>query len=122
MSKFLGLLFIISALIQPAFAASDCAGVISDLKAMQEAQATIKQSLVENHETFASVLEEYSETLNKSASQGQVVTQDAVKNMNESARAFRTRGQNARKLNQKLNQASDRVIAKAIECLKAGSR
>jgi hypothetical protein len=50
---------------------------------------------------------------------GQAVTKEAVTNMNESAKAFRVRGQNAQKLNQKLGQASDQVIAKAIECLKS---
>jgi hypothetical protein len=119
MTKFLGFLVIATAMYQPAFASADCAEAAADLKAMQNARATITQSLIDNHETFASILEDYSGTLNTSAAMGQSVTKEAVTNMNESAKAFRVRGQNAQKLNQKLNQASDQVIAKAIECLKS---
>jgi hypothetical protein len=122
MKNFLGTLTIVSALVQPVFAASDCDEVSADLKAMQNARASITQSLIENHETFATMLEEYSGTLNTSAAMGQAVTKEAVTNMNDSAKAFRVRGQNAQKLNQKLNQASDQVIAKAIECLKSKKR
>lgn len=108
-----------TAMVQAAFAVSDCEDVANDLKSMQNARATITQSLIGNHETFAATLEDYSGALNTSAAMGQPVTKEAVTNMNESAKAFRVRGQNAQKLNQKLNQASDQVIAKAIECLKA---
>lgn len=82
----------------------DCKGVAADLMAMQKAQQTISDNLISNHESFASVLEEYSDHYN-------------VQNMNSSAKAFRVRGQNAQKLNLKLKKASDQVIAKAVECL-----
>jgi hypothetical protein len=118
MTKFFGCLLIASAMIQPALAASDCAETINDLKAMQKARASITESLVSNHDIFAGVLEDYSGVLNTSAAMGQPVTKEAVTNMNESAKAFRVRGQNAHNLNEKLNQASDQVIAKAIECIK----
>ncbi|MBK9323110.1 MAG: hypothetical protein IPM97_09265 [Bdellovibrionaceae bacterium] len=104
---------------QLAVASADCTEVVNDLKAMQNARTTITQSLISNHETFATILEEYSGTLNTSAAMGQPVTKEAVSNMNESAKAFRVRGQNSQKLNEKLNQASDQVIAKAIECIKS---
>jgi len=100
-------------------AGSQCAEAIEDLKAMQKANQSISSSLISNHESFASVLGEYAMTLQTSAALGQAVTKDAVNNMNESAKAFRVRGQNAQKLNIKLNQASDQVIAKAIECMKS---
>ncbi len=104
---------------QSAAASADCTEVVNDLRAMQNARTTITQSLISNHETFATILEDYSGTLNTSAAMGQPVTKEAVNNMNESAKAFRVRGQNSQKLNEKLNQASDQVIAKAIECIKA---
>jgi len=119
MTKFLGILAIVTSITSAAFAATNCAEVVSDLREMQKAQQSISQSLINNHETFATLLEEYSGTLNSSAAMGQPVTKEAVTHMNESAKAFRVRGQNAQKLNQKLNQASDQVIARAIECLKA---
>ncbi len=101
-----------------AMASGNCASVANDLRAMQRANQNISSSLIGNHESFATILEGYSDTLSTSASLGRPVTKEAVLNMNEGARAFRVRGQNAMKLNFKLNQASDQVIAKAIECLK----
>ena len=102
-----------------AFAATNCGDVAEELKAMQKAEQSITESLISNHETFASLLQDYSNTLSTSASAGQVVTKEAVSNMSESAKAFKTRGENAEKLTRRLNQASDEVIAKAIECLKS---
>lgn len=119
MTKVLGSLILVTGWITSAQAASNCAGVAEDLKAMQKAQQSISESLIDNHSSFASILEGYSDTLSTSATLGQPVTKEAVTNMNESAKAFRLRGQNAQKLNIKLNQASDQVIAKAIECLKS---
>lgn len=122
MTKYLGPMIAITGMMMTAnmaFAGTNCAEVISDLKAMQKANQSISSSLISNHESFASILEEYSDTLHTSATLGQPVTKEAVTNMNESAKAFRLRGQNAQKLNNKLNQASDQVIAKAIECIKS---
>lgn len=122
MTKFVGAAIAITGMMMTAnvaFAGTTCADVVEDLKAMQRANESISTSLISNHESFATILEEYADTLNTSASLGQPVTKEAVHNMNESAKAFRVRGQNAQKLNSKLNQASDQVIAKAIECLKS---
>jgi hypothetical protein len=118
MLKFFGSFIIITGLTSTVMASGNCASVAEDLKAMQKANQSISTSLIGNHESFASILEEYSNTLGTSANLGQPVTKEAVTNMNESAKAFRVRGQNAQKLNLKLNQASDQVIAKAIECFK----
>jgi DNA-binding FrmR family transcriptional regulator len=121
MTKYLGPMIAIAVMMTAsgACAGTNCAEVIDDLKAMQKASQSISGSLISNHESFASILEEYADTLNTSAGLGQPVTKDAVHNMNDSAKAFRVRGQNAQKLNNKLNQASDQVIAKAIECIKS---
>ncbi len=122
MTNFFGATIAITGMIvtaNTAFAGGNCSEVIEDLKAMQKANQSISSSLISNHESFASILEEYSDTLNTSASLGQPVTKEAVHNMNDSAKAFRVRGQNAQKLNIKLNQASDQVIAKAIECIRS---
>jgi hypothetical protein len=119
MAKLLGSMIVIIGLITTQIASANCADVAEDLKAMQKAQQSIAGSLIGNHDSFGSILEGYSDTLATSASMGQAVTKEAVNNMNESAKAFRLRGQNAQKLNAKLNQASDQVIAKAIECLKS---
>ncbi|MGZ3743305.1 MAG: hypothetical protein ACXWRE_11320 [Pseudobdellovibrionaceae bacterium] len=119
MSKFFVFFIITLGITSSGMAVGSCAEVINDLKAMQKANQSISTSLIGNHEIFAAILEDYAVTLNTSASLHQPVTKEAVNNMNESAKAFRTRGQNAQKLNLKLSQASDQVIAKAIECLKS---
>ena len=119
MRKLFGSFTLLTLMSSASYASSDCDEVRDDLKAMQKARASITQSLISNHDTFATLLEDYSGVLNTSAAMGQPVTKEAVINMNDSAKAFRLRGQNAQKLNDKLNQASDQVIAKAIECLKA---
>lgn len=97
---------------------TDCKEVASDLKAMQKAQQSISESLISNHDTFADLLTDYSGLLSTSADLGKPVTKDAVQKMGESAKSFRTRGQNAEKLNQKLTIASNEVIDRAIACLK----
>lgn len=122
MTRFLTLNFTLFALASASMAAtptSSCAEVAQELRAMQKAERSITESLIANHQTFASTLQDYSSTLGVSAAAGQPVTKEAVKNMSESAKAFRARGENAEKLSQRLDQASDEVIAKAIECIKA---
>lgn len=102
-----------------AFAGADCARIGEELKAMQKATQNISASLVSNHEAFATVLEEHAESLKENSTTGPSGGRSVVNKMNESAEAFRQRGQNAQKLNKRLNQASDQVIAKAVACLKS---
>jgi hypothetical protein len=97
---------------------ADCKEVAEDLKAMQKAQQSISESLISNHDLFANLLTDYSSALNMSAELGKPVTKDAVMKMGESAKSFRSRGQNAEKLNKKLTVASNDVIERAILCLK----
>lgn len=95
------------------FAASSsakCQGLKEELLAMKQAQAQIMQSLVNNHETFASTMEEYSESVTKAPK----VT---AKEMDKSAKAFRTRGVQGKKIAAKLDHATDELIQKVSECL-----
>ncbi|NUN04583.1 MAG: hypothetical protein HUU57_02365 [Bdellovibrio sp.] len=97
------------------WASPSCAQLKEELKAMQAAQKHVMASLVSNHETFASSLEEYS-TLVK-ASQGSDIKTVSVK-MNESAQAFRDRGVQGKKTAVKLNSATEDLLARVAACLK----
>jgi hypothetical protein len=96
------------------FAVADCAQLNQELKDMQKAQQQIMISLINNHETFASSMEEYS-TVAKSAPGGvrAVATQ-----MGESAQAFRSRGVQGKKIAAKLSEATGDLLERVAACLK----
>jgi len=99
-------------------ASANCQDVAEELKAMEKARQTISESLVRNHEDFALLLEGTATDLTASANLGSSPSPETVAKVKGSAKAVRQRGLQAQKLNTKLNQASDQVIAKAIACLK----
>lgn len=94
------------------FAASSakCQGLKEELMAMKQAQSQIMQSLVNNHETFASSMEEYSQDVVKAP-------KATAKEMNKSAQAFRTRGVQGKRIAAKLDHATEELIQKVAECL-----
>ena len=89
---------------------SKCAGLKEELVAMKQAQSQIMKSLVNNHEAFASSMEEYSETVTKAPA----VTS---KEMSKSAQAFRTRGVQGKQIAAKLEAATSELIVKLSNCL-----
>ncbi|ASD62403.1 hypothetical protein [Bdellovibrio bacteriovorus] len=95
-------------------AASQCAELKKELQAMQKAQAQIMASLVNNHETFASSLEEYSTTMK--TAKGSAV-KAVSKEMDQSAQAFRTRGVQGKKMATQLNAATGDLLARVASCL-----
>ncbi|WII72499.1 hypothetical protein QJS83_01275 [Bdellovibrio sp. 22V] len=96
-------------------AASKCAQLVEELQAMKKAQQHIVASLVNNHETFASSMEEYSSVV-KSAKGSSI---KAVSNeMNESAVAFRSRGIQGKKMATKLGEATGDLFERVASCLK----
>lgn len=82
---------------------------------MQKAQQQIMLSLVNNHETFASSLEEYSSVVAKA---GEASVKVASTRMNDSAKAFRTRGIKGKEVALRLNKATGDLIARVATCLK----
>lgn len=88
----------------------ECSALKEELKAMQQAQQSIVNSLVSNHQTFAVTLEEYSDT---AVSAPKV----ASKEMKRSAQSFRSRGVQGKKIAEKLNKASADLIARVATCL-----
>lgn len=94
---------------------ASCADVVSELRAMKEAQTSIQNSLVSNHAMFASTLESYSEALTESAGKAHKVV---ASNMTSSAESFRNRGLQARKTAIKLEEATEDLIQRVSKCVK----
>jgi hypothetical protein len=109
-----GTILLISA--QGAFASSKCSELKAELKAMSEAQSQILNSMINNHETFASTLEEYSSTISSTDDVGSV--KEVTSQMKDSARAFRKRGQQGKRTADKLNEATTDLVARVSACLK----
>lgn len=115
--KFLILLILSTLTAAPVWASSaKCSQLKDELQAMQKAQQQIMLSLVNNHETFASTLEEYSDSAKaaQSSSEKKIVSQD----MNKSADAFRSRGIQAKEMSERLNQATADLFNRVEACLK----
>lgn len=100
----------------PTWAASSCAQLKAELQAMQKAQSQVMASLVNNHESFATSMEEYSSMVKES--QGEASTKAVSGKMNDSAQAFRTRGIQGKKMATKLQGATDDLLARVASCLK----
>lgn len=82
---------------------------------MQKTQQQVVASLVNNHESFASSLEEYS--LVVKTAKGASSTSTVSTKMNESAQAFRSRGIQGKKIATKLNVATADLLARVASCL-----
>ncbi|MGZ3774948.1 MAG: hypothetical protein ACXVCY_09745 [Pseudobdellovibrionaceae bacterium] len=106
---FLLSLFVVST----SFGSTSCRELRQELQSMQRAQQQIMISLVNNHETFASTLEEYS-----LVSKEGVASKTVSVHMNESARAFRARGVHGKEMADKLNKATSALFARVLLCLK----
>jgi hypothetical protein len=94
---------------------ASCADVVSELRAMKDAQTSIQDSLVSNHEMFAITLESYSEALTESAGKAHKVVST---NMLNSAESFRHRGMQAHKTAAKLEDATEDLIQRVSKCIK----
>lgn len=96
------------------FASADCQKLKQELQLMQQAQQQVLKSLINNHETFASSLEEYSMAIDAAPRGAPIV----AKKMNNSAEAFRTRGLQGHKTALKLTHATNDLLARVASCLK----
>lgn len=96
-------------------ASDQCTQLKRELQAMQVAQKQIVVSLVNNHESFASSLEEFATVLKEAprSSVGAVTSQ-----MDGSAQAFRTRGIQGLKMAEKMNKATGDLLARVAACLR----
>ena len=95
--------------------APSCRELKAELVAMKDAQQQIMGSLVSNHETFATSLEEFSSVV-ADAKKGS--EQKIAEQMEESAMAFRNRGLKGKQQAMKLDKATADLIKRVSECLK----
>ncbi|UYL08657.1 hypothetical protein B9G69_016565 [Bdellovibrio sp. SKB1291214] len=93
----------------------NCKALKAELIAMKDAQTQMMGSLVSNHETFASTLEEYSDNLVTSS--GDAPKKAITKEMKASAKAFRTRGVQGKRMAEKLQEATGDLLSRVAECL-----
>ncbi|MEN0058393.1 MAG: hypothetical protein AAGB31_06125 [Bdellovibrio sp.] len=96
-------------------ASTECGEVMKELKAMQEAQKQMMGSLVSNHESFASSLEEYSLAV---GSTGKDAASKLSVKMEEAAESFRQRGLRGQKSANRLNEATEALLGRVAACLK----
>ena len=93
----------------------DCSQVLEQLKQMKNAQSTIQQSLVANHEMMAQSLDSYSEALEDSAGRAQKAISN---NMKKAADSLRERSLKAVSISRKLETGTDELIKTVEKCLK----
>ena len=116
MMKALAVVLCLFVTISAQAATQKCAELKSELKAMKAAQSQVINSLVSNHETFASSMEEFSESVKDSSETSSSKAISA--NMNETAKAFRQRGVQGQRMAGRLDKATDDLIARVAACLK----
>ncbi|MNK91090.1 hypothetical protein D3C87_1111710 [compost metagenome] len=108
-------MLIVAALLSVNAQASNCGELRQELDAMKRAQQGMMESLVNNHETFASTMEEYSSSV--SVSKGGT-NKTIAKKMGASAQAFRTRGIQGKRLQMKFETASNDLMSRVEACLR----
>jgi ABC-type uncharacterized transport system substrate-binding protein len=94
---------------------ANCGSVLSELRAMKQAQSSIQMSLISNHNLFAQTLESYSEALFDT---GGKAYRTISKNMNSSVVSIRDRGTKAQDTAAKLDEATEDLIQRISKCLK----
>lgn len=102
--KSLVMVFLVAIISTQALAANDCSSLKQELKSLQNAQTVMMNSLVNNHESFASTMEEYSSA-------------PVASSMSKSAAAFRRRGIQAKKMATQLEKATSDLVARLGACL-----
>lgn len=99
----------------PAYGSSpNCGELVEELKAMRAAQQSLLLALAKNHEDFASSMEELSADL----AHTKKTPPKALKTMNKTAQAYRTRGITAKRQAASLDQATLQLTEDIESCLK----
>lgn len=100
----------------PSFAkSSNCAEVIEQLRQMKEAQASVQETLVSNHEMMAQSLESYADALTESAGRAHKAISE---NMGKAATLLRGRGLKAQNISKKLETNTDDLVKSVEKCIK----
>lgn len=110
---FTALLFSVSALA----AAPKCEELSQDLKAMQEAQKQLLQSLSRKNEMMATVLDQSAEKLEKILTHNRTMKKSDLSGLHISARAFRNHEKRETALIEKFERASGELLDQVQGCL-----
>lgn len=95
----------------------NCSNLREELRAMQVAQKTLLTNMVQNNQTMATTLEDYSTKLKESSKIRRPITSKDVSSLHQSADAFRSHGARESKLIAKFNQASEGLMKRVETCL-----
>lgn len=96
-------------------AADDCASFISDFKQMRQAQESIQQSLIANHDMMADSLENYADTLKETS--GKAYKQ-VTENMHKASESVRKRKTKAQDIAKEFAEKTLELQKTAEKCLK----
>jgi hypothetical protein len=97
--------------------AKTCRDLLGDLRAMRLAQKTLLSNMVENNETMATTLEDYSVHLKEVSRIKRPISIKDVSSLHQSASAFRAHRVRESQLVSKFNVASDSLVARIETCL-----
>lgn len=111
--KSLVAMFFVVMISAQALAANECSSLKQELKSLQKAQTVMMNSLVNNHESFAVTMEEYSLTISENTKKAASVAPA----MDKSAAAFRHRGFQGKKMAAQLEKATADLVARLSACL-----
>ncbi len=93
----------------------DCSQVLEQMRQMKNAQATIHQSLISNHEMMAQSLDSYSQALEDSGGRAH---KSISGNMKKAADSLRERSLKAVSISKKLENGTEELIKTVEKCLK----
>ncbi|MBX2988423.1 MAG: hypothetical protein KF802_11060 [Bdellovibrionaceae bacterium] len=110
---FLSLVFPVVLAHVPAYGA--CQDLMEELRVMRKAQQSLLTGLADNHETFASAIEDMTSMLKLSSEKA---SRPELLSMNRKAQAFRKRGRSAQRQTERLDAATADLISRIEDCLK----
>ena len=106
-----------------AVGAINCGELGKELKEMERAQGEILSTMIENHEMFASSLEQYARIAGSAESQGKKNNLPQVfQQMKLTAAVFRKRGAEGRKLQSEMDSATQDLFKRIRLCLRILSK
>jgi hypothetical protein len=96
---------------------ANCRDLLSDLKAMRMAQKTLLSNMVNNNETMATTLEDYSLHLKEASRIKRPISVKDISSLHQSASAFRSHRARESQLVARFNKASDSLVSRIEACL-----
>ncbi len=92
-----------------------CSDIPALMQQMKQAQTSVQDGLISNHEMFAQSLESYSDSLSASAGRAHKAISE---NMKKATDSVRKRAEKAQVLSKKLETSTDELIKTVEKCLK----